>query len=516
MSERDWTQIVVVHLSDFHFGKPHRFQPKAAPTGEIAPARGFPSLADSVLRDVTTRLAELHQNSNGAPRQLAGMDGDRGQSIRTVFTLTGDLTETADLDEFSKIQGFLDKIRNDKTFSPALTSDDIFIVPGNHDLIYDGKSPLDRWYRFCDFYRRHVDSRTTPLPLAIDANIPQDLTRIIDQSQYGLIVAEINSAAYVQKGTPDQDRGNIDEYSLAKLDSQLEAIDAESMRRSVRIAMIHHHPVVLPTLAEPGRGYDAVINAGPMLGLFKKYGFHVVLHGHKHDAQTFPHDSVSAWSGTGSQPMMVVSGGSVGSCELPTGAVAWNTYNIISIKWHPRSNQARVRIETRGLVRLDDYNQEKLPQKWTWRELRVDDRLLKMSGTKVASAAIFRSRASHEKGHIGARAQEIVRTRRCFPVVDVVPSLNVEQAFEARVWIDCQPDKPEFELPSKVIWDGGPFFPMVAEVHRKDDPTFMARFSYYGPAAIQARMCWPDGKEEMAYIFAHFPGVGPAVLNPPA
>ena len=84
-----------------------------------------------------------------------------------------------------------------------------------------------------------------------------------------------------------------------------------------------------------------------------------------------------------------------------------------------------------------------------------------------------------------------------------------------RVWIDGQPNKDSYELPSVVEWNAGTFFPTIARVEASADPTFAARFSYYGPTSIQARMCWADGHEAVTYIFAHFPGAGPAVTNPP-
>ena len=514
MSERDWTQVVIVHLSDLHFGKPHRFQPDITPDGDAAGEVGFPPLSSSVLRDVSDRLKQLHRAPNGETRKLTGLLGLAPKSVRTIFALTGDLTEIAAPEEFKKAQGFVDDILATPLFNPPLTHDDVFVVPGNHDLVYDAPEVFDRWSRYCNFYGKHAGQRVQAHPQTIDAEFPQGLSRIIDQSQSGLVVAEINSAAYVRKDSPEAMRGHIETASLSRLKRELEAIDPAAMRRSIRLAMIHHHPVVLPTLAEPGRGYDAVVNAGAMLGLLKKHGFHVILHGHKHDAQTFPHDSVSAWSGTGSQPMMVVSGGSAGSRGLPADGAAKNTYNIISVKWHPRSSQARIRIETRGLVLLDDHNEKILPEDWKWKELRADDRLLKGSGTTMPSAAKFRKRVKSDWPLEQARAEELKRVRRCFPVVEVVPSLNAEQAFEARVWIDGQPNKDSYELPSVVEWNAGTFFSTIARVEASADPTFAARFSYYGPTSIQARMSWPDGHEAVSYIFAHFPGAGPAIANP--
>jgi hypothetical protein len=50
--------------------------------------------------------------------------------------------------------------------------------------------------------------------------------------------------------------------------------------------------VVLPSLAEPDRGYDAILGSQLLLDLLKRYDFHVLLHGHKHYPHTFSYDAV--------------------------------------------------------------------------------------------------------------------------------------------------------------------------------------------------------------------------------
>jgi 3',5'-cyclic AMP phosphodiesterase CpdA len=500
MSGRAWHQLSIVHLSDLHFGSPHRFQSDITPAGDRGPNEGIPALSESVLSDLRPRLVELHGSAGGNdPHSM-------NESVRTIFAFTGDLTETAAPGEFVAVTQMMEAICSDPGFDPRITADDMFVVPGNHDLEYAAPDILGRWMRYCDFYQKHATKRSAQHAEPIDANRPQHLSRIIDQSKSGLIVAEINSAAFVAKDTPEAVRGSIDVKALTRLRNQLEAIPEEDRNKSIRIAMIHHHPVVLPTFAEPGRGYDAIVNADRLLGILKSFQFHLVLHGHKHAAQTFPYDSVSAWSGTGSQPMMVVSGGSVGSKGLPTDGGARNTYNIISFKWHPASRQARLRIETRGLVLFDAKNDPLLPPDWHWCTLRIDDRLLKGSDGLLPVVAKYRERLEKDDTYEQERDDLLKNCRRCFPVIDVLPSFHPDQGFEARVWIDGQHDKNGYELPQKVEWNAGRLFSHIAEIDSQADPTFSARFAYYGPMVIQARMFWADGYHARAYIFAHYPG----------
>lgn len=510
MIPHDWLQLAIVHLSDVHFGKPHRFQPEITPSGDRASPDGIPTLAESVLKDARSRLQDLHKGKLGCP--LKGLQELQRESVRLAFALTGDLTETASFDEFQLASSLVDSIFGGTDVPTPLTADDVFVVPGNHDLVYDKPSAYERWHCYCAFYGSHASKRHTKHSGPIDPNAPGLLTRIIDQSENGLVVAEINSAAYVKKDTPDSLRGQVDLGSLSRLKKELEAIDPAVLRRSVRVALIHHHPVVLPTMAEAGRGYDAVVNASAMLGLLKEFGFHLILHGHKHDAQTFPHDSVSAWSGAGSQPIMVVSGGSVGTNSLPPGG-AVNSYNIIGLKWHPGSGQARIRIETRGLVLYDQRNRPLLPHEWRWQELRVDDRILRSSLTSTLDRGRQRDRSDADQNFELHRIEELKRVRRCWPAVEVIPSLKSNQGFEARVWLDGQQSKEGYERPERVEWWAGPYFKKVTVVKAEDDPKFSARFSYYGPMSVQARIFWPDGYSAVSYIFAHYPGSGstPAV-----
>jgi hypothetical protein len=84
------------------------------------------------------------------------------------------------------------------------------------------------------------------------------------------------------------------------------------LQRAIKIALIHHHPVLIAALAEPGRGYDAVLNSGRLLTILRKHGFHMILHGHKHDPYVFTEDSRSAFRTSSQNPILIAAGGSVG------------------------------------------------------------------------------------------------------------------------------------------------------------------------------------------------------------
>jgi 3',5'-cyclic AMP phosphodiesterase CpdA len=217
------------------------------------------------------------------------------------------------------------------------------------------------------------------------------------------------------------------------LEEQLERIDHDNLNRSIRIALIHHHPVLLPPLAEPGRGYDAVHNSGKLLEIPRQYGFHIILHGHKHNPHTFTDDTCPAHQDTSSNPILIAACGSVGSNSLPHWPRMANCYNKIMVKWHPDGQQARIRVETRGLSIYKKGGAEQLPTRWNWYVMRIDDR--RFSGfNHIPIPKDWDEREFSEEFDATfeeMRCNEYERTRGNLPVVEVMPSLVPGQAYEA-------------------------------------------------------------------------------------
>ena len=216
--------------------------------------------------------------------------------------------------------------------------------------------------------------------------------------------------------------------------------------------------------------------------------------------------------------MMVIAGGSAGMgdpSEMPDGPGVTNTYNVIDIKWHPRSYQARVHVETRGLVRHDKKDgTEMLPHRWHWQTLRIDDRLISTTHQWKPQAPgnlTLRARSdAKDQVFDDRRTKAIDATRRNYPAIEVMPSLRAGQGYEARVWIEGQKDHSEYEEPVSVEWSAGPAFCQVYRSLASPGGSFEARFSYFKPMLIQARLYWKKRKNpSLAYIYAHLPQVDP-------
>jgi hypothetical protein len=390
----------------------------------------------------------------------------------------------------------IDQFLKQKVFGSQIRPQDIFLVPGNHDPEYAESLTEVRWTEYCRFYERHTDSvaaATGTPPPRFRPEHPEKLSRLINQADEGLIVAEVNSSAYVQKGTPDEVRGQIDGDVVPNLRKELAAIDNKLRAQAIKIALVHHHPVVLPLLAEAGRGYDGILSVGPLLNFLKDNHFILLMHGHKHNPCVFTYDPVNAWATDEIMPILLVAGGSAGagSSALPPPNANTNTYNVIDLKWYPETKQARIHVETRGLIQTDVYGQPASPADWYWRTLRMRDRVLSPPLAIPEPTGTTRPKEPTVDGPFDALRAEILKSsRRNFPAIQILPSFNPQQNFEARVWIEAQKDSPEYEMPEKVEWSAAMNFGYVITCTGSSGVDFGARFTYHAPMLIQCRIFW--------------------------
>jgi 3',5'-cyclic AMP phosphodiesterase CpdA len=443
--------------------------------GDVPSRKGYPTLLEKLKEDL----------SQPDPR------------CPVIICATGDFAESGDTVEFAQALGFCKGLSSAEIFGKVRGLGSMLVVPGNHDVVYDKSSPSLRlanytWFTNSLFGSGFADSDPSNWELVRD-----------DFDATGVISACLNSSMYVEKGKADQDRGNIDLDQLTKLDRSLKGIAPGRLQGAIKVALIHHHPVLIPGLAEPGRGYDAVLNSGRLLAILRKHGFHVVLHGHKHDPYVFTEDSRSAHRASLQNPILVAAGGSLGSTELPTNR--WNCYNRISIKWHPSAGQARIKIDTVGLSVFDEDGNEALPENWCWQVLRSED-IHFLKGDCIPHRCDQALPISITNLPVSAeqRGQEYARLRGNMLAVEVRPSLHPDQGYEAIVWIIPHNRRPEDE-PIRVEWSAGKKFGIASLIAKEHDSRFCASFDYWGPMMIQARLIFSDGTEVFGFIYARIP-----------
>src|SRR5262249_23143064 len=64
--------------------------------------------------------------------------------------------------------------------------------------------------------------------------------------------------------------------SSASLRRQLEEFRERHKDTSddwIKVALVHHHPILLPSFIEAGRGVDAIMNSSSLLSLLREHGF---------------------------------------------------------------------------------------------------------------------------------------------------------------------------------------------------------------------------------------------------
>lgn len=484
-------QVEIIHLSDLHFGKTHRFNPKIGPDGR--PLRGTSKIS------LVEKLAE----DLDVPPELASGEKSPPPSTPVVLCVTGDFAEVGAYEEFLQAQKFLQQAQ--VRFPGVRGRDSIFMVAGNHDVPYEQQDIGQRWQQYVNFYNEFYG---TKVPNAD----PWQMDRVHDRiDDLGVVVACINSSTYVCKDSPDEQRGQVDDRQLHALDEQLKKIGQKRLGSAIRIALIHHHPVLIPSLVEPRRNYDAVIESGRLISILKKHGFHVLLHGHKHHPHVFTEDVRNALVKSDHSPMLVVAGGSIGSTGLPQpGGV--NCYNRITVKWHPAAKQARVHIVTRQLVTHDPKTNDELHRtNWYWETLWEDDISFIRNGAAVQPKEMAELHLPFDgicrKLQEQHRKEKYRETRQNMAVAEVRPSLWPGQAYEATVWIvPHRPDKQEWVRPKCVIWSAGDKFETVT-IQREDDPIFCTTFDYWGPMLVQAELIFDDDRPSaFAYVYARIPG----------
>jgi predicted MPP superfamily phosphohydrolase len=184
----------IIHISDVHFGANHRFEAPSSDSPEPLAASLMADWADRELKD-----------------ELAAF-GDTEITSAPIIALTGDLTEVASGAEFRRAKHFLDQVTNAEVFGSRVAPEDVYVIPGNHDVDFDEQRLAYRWVPYCEFLQNWRGIELSPLN-------PHRMCRIVDRTtERNLIVAEINSCIHVEKDTKEEKRGRLDDNAVVSLD----------------------------------------------------------------------------------------------------------------------------------------------------------------------------------------------------------------------------------------------------------------------------------------------------------
>jgi 3',5'-cyclic AMP phosphodiesterase CpdA len=138
------SQIRLVHLSDLHFGPHHRFLPPKTPHGDRSAGAGAQTLVDSLQKDLEAGPWSPGRSEAIGPHEYLGI------------AVTGDLAEGAEGNDSSKDDAvdadfqfeeagkFLKDLQGKPILGHQFRADNIFLVPGNHDVQFASKTLAGR------------------------------------------------------------------------------------------------------------------------------------------------------------------------------------------------------------------------------------------------------------------------------------------------------------------------------------------------------------------------------------
>jgi 3',5'-cyclic AMP phosphodiesterase CpdA len=503
--------LEIIHVSDMHFGKNHRFAQLETPDGRTR-AGTAPSLADKLIEDLRTAEAQPKRPSVGlserADKRFEVPDMPR------IVCLSGDFTQTASAQEFKQARHLAEQLGELNQL--GLNKDSLFFCPGNHDVVWDKDDEELRWGPYATFLSGVSGEYHDPKKGEFFGGV-----QINEAAK--VVVMSLNTELKVKDEKGEKCRGDLSIGQRDWIEAELAKLNAQQ-RGYIKVAMMHHHPVLLPIFAEPGRGYDAVVGAEWLMPLLHEHGFHLVLHGHKHYPHTFREDIRNAFLKTKEHSLFVVAGGSCGSKELPEPDIATQCYNRIRIHSCEELGTTRVQVLTRGLVaRPEGGGLELNPTKWKWKTLAFDDRSytshVDKTDLSAGSMKYMRSVAAASKAN-QARESESRRTRRNYPVGEMRPAMFPGQTIEVHLRVvrhEGNHPRKRGDDPVAVTWSGGPiWFPSV-RVTRQEDPEFRAVFTYWGGSLLQAELEFEDGTTEVTHVYVPMPpGQKPADKEPKA
>lgn len=133
-------QIEIIHLSDLHFGSHHRFDPPQTPAGDFPKRVGYPKLIDKLKEDLRGIMS----------------------SSPAIVCLTGDFATTCSANELEQAEEFIRGIAKSGIVGSTKSLENIFVVPGNHDVIYTSSNVKKRWEPFVKFFNRLWTRKVKP------------------------------------------------------------------------------------------------------------------------------------------------------------------------------------------------------------------------------------------------------------------------------------------------------------------------------------------------------------------
>lgn len=270
-------------------------------------------------------MSDIHYNSKNTEIFENVLNHLLDESPHYVV-ITGDIVEgpTDDLSTpVTMIRNVLREIKNYSDHTPLLR-----VVPGNHDLFYNGTYGFRRVKKFYEFFTEEEQSHHFS---------PDDLITIaaFDSNQIfelrgGLWRKMVQFFRIMSDGLIIE--RDLDAFSNWARELKRSEYGNE-YRRSFKIALLHHHPMpskynFLPLMAD--EAYMMLENAGVFLYRLIQEEFFLILHGHRHYPQ-FCRATYYDQNGV-EKEIRVLECGSSGKKTDEWIRIVGHNFNVISVK----------------------------------------------------------------------------------------------------------------------------------------------------------------------------------------
>lgn len=288
----------ILHLSDLHFGKQHAYAIPNVRNGII----GKQTLVDSICRDLAVQNIPLSEIA--------------------VVLITGDLTCTANAQEFNEASRFIEEIK--MRFN--LGAGQVMCVPGNHDVEWINKEGIlneDAELNYRNFSRG-----------IYNCDAESSLIRINEFLIGGRKVAVfgLNSCRVESQETAGIGYVGTEQIQLIE--------DYVRLNPDVyyKIALLHHH--LLPvnyteSYSSIQKNVSILLDAEALMQNLISNGVRTVLHGHQHQPyfaqirRLIPNGVAGNEFGVDGQ-LNIIGGGSAGAAQTYLNSIGRNTYQLLN------------------------------------------------------------------------------------------------------------------------------------------------------------------------------------------